>query len=67
MPCGGGGGGRHSPLFPGAGRVISFLDSQTPRRNDQTELRLKKKRSHNRSAQPCSAKAEVLMLWLCVG
>lgn len=35
MPCSGG--GSHSPLFPGAGRVISFLDSQTPRRNDQTE------------------------------
>lgn len=25
------------PFFPEAGSVISFLDSQTPRRNDQTE------------------------------
>lgn len=34
---GGGGGCEHSVLFSEAGRVISFLDSQTARRNDQTE------------------------------
>lgn len=49
---------------PEASHVISFLDSQTQKEMIK-QSRTETKKSCNRSGEPCRARTEVSVPWLC--